>query len=129
MKTLTKLTVATLAVAAIGAVAVHTIEAHVISPVSALHRDGASDSKTYADWQGPPGPVFRRALSCPGSATGCDRRRRARPWSHPAHLPGLGEHAGGANVVRRCRLVNAGGGSLTPGGDGITDQLIVFGLP
>jgi len=25
--------------------------------------------------------------------------------------------------------VNAGGGSLTPGGDGITDQLIVFGLP
>ena len=58
MKALTKLTVATLAVAAIGAVAVHTIEAHVISPVSALHRDGASDSKTYADWQGPLGQSF-----------------------------------------------------------------------
>src|SRR3954454_24636787 len=58
MKALTKLTVATLAVAAIGAVAVHTIEAHVISPVSALHQDGASDSKTYADWQGPLGQSF-----------------------------------------------------------------------
>ena len=58
MKALTKLTVATLAVAAIGAVAVHTIEAHVISPVSALHQDGASHSKTYADWQGPLGQSF-----------------------------------------------------------------------
>src|SRR3954470_8487128 len=58
MKALTKLTVATLAVAAIGAVAVHTIEAHGISPVSALHREGASDSKTYADWQGPLGQSF-----------------------------------------------------------------------
>jgi hypothetical protein len=58
MKALTKLTVATLAIAAIGAVAVHTIEAHVISPVSALHQDGASDSKTYADWQGPLGQSF-----------------------------------------------------------------------
>ena len=58
MKALTKLTVATLAIAAIGAVAVHTIEAHVISPVSALHQDAASDSKTYADWQGPLGQSF-----------------------------------------------------------------------
>jgi hypothetical protein len=58
MKALTKLTVATLAVAALGAVAVHTIEAHVISPVSALHQDAASDSKTYADWQGPLGQSF-----------------------------------------------------------------------
>jgi hypothetical protein len=57
MKALTKLTVATLAVAAIGAVAVHTIEAHGISPVSAL-QDAASDSKIYADWQGPLGQSF-----------------------------------------------------------------------
>jgi hypothetical protein len=58
MKALTKLTVATLAIAAIGAVAVHTIEAHVISPVSALHQDGASDSNTYADWHGSMGHYF-----------------------------------------------------------------------
>jgi len=57
MKALTKLTVATLAVAAIGAVAVHTIEAHGISPVSAL-QDAASDSKIYADWQVPLGQSF-----------------------------------------------------------------------
>jgi hypothetical protein len=56
MKALTKLTVATLAVAAIGAVAVHTLEAHVISPVATLHQDGAADS--YADWQGPLGQSF-----------------------------------------------------------------------
>jgi hypothetical protein len=58
MKALTKLVVATLAVATVGAVAVHTIEAHVISPVSALHRDGPADVKTYADWQGPLGQSF-----------------------------------------------------------------------
>ena len=58
MKALTKFTVATLAVAAIGAVAVHTIEAHVISPVSVLHQDGPSDSKTFADWQAPLGRSF-----------------------------------------------------------------------
>src|SRR5262245_60661504 len=59
MKALTKLTVATLAVAAIGAVAVHTIEAHVIlSPVSVIHRDGPSGSKTFADWQAPLGRSF-----------------------------------------------------------------------
>ena len=58
MKALTKLTVATLAVAAIGAVAVHTIEAHVINPVAAVQHDGATDSKTYADWQGPLGQSF-----------------------------------------------------------------------
>ena len=58
MKALTKLTVATLAVAAIGAVAVHTIEAHVISSVSAQHQDAATDAKTYADWQSPLGQSF-----------------------------------------------------------------------
>ena len=58
MNALTKLTVATLAVAAIGAVAVHTIEAHVISPVSALHQERAADTKIYADWQGPLGQSF-----------------------------------------------------------------------
>jgi hypothetical protein len=58
MKALTKLTVATLAVAAIGAVAVHTIEAHVISPVTAVHQDAASDAKAYADWQSPLGQSF-----------------------------------------------------------------------
>ena len=58
MKSLTKLAVATLAVAAIGPVAVHTIEAHVITPVAAVQHDGATDSKTYADWQGPLGQSF-----------------------------------------------------------------------
>jgi len=58
MKALTKLTVATLAIAAIGAVAVHTIEAHVIYPVSVLDQSGGADTKTYADWQGPLGQSF-----------------------------------------------------------------------
>ena len=108
MKALTKLTVATLAVAAIGAVAVHTIEAHVISPVSALHRDGASDSKTYADWQGPLGQSFGARFLAQGAPRDAIAGGVPRPWSHPAHLPGLGEHAGGTHVVCRRRLVNAG---------------------
>ena len=58
MKSLTKLAMTTLAVAAIGPVAVHTIEAHVITPVAAVQHDGATDSKTYADWQGPLGQSF-----------------------------------------------------------------------
>ena len=58
MKTLTKLTVMALAVATIGVAAVHTIEAHVISPVSVLHQNRPADSKTYADWQGPLGQSF-----------------------------------------------------------------------
>ena len=120
MKALTKLTVATLAVAAIGAVAVHTIEAHVISPVSALHQEGTSDLKTM-----PTGRARWASLSARGSlpkgATGCDRRRHARPWPRPAHLPGLGKHPGGAHVVRRRTLVNARGGALDPDGSGITD--------
>jgi len=66
MKALTKLTVATLAVAAIGAVAVHTIEAHGISPVSAL-QDAASDSKIYADWQGPLGQAFGARILAHGA--------------------------------------------------------------
>ena len=58
MKTITKFMVAALAVAAAGAAAVHTIEAHVISPVAALHRSAATGSRTYADWQGPLGQSF-----------------------------------------------------------------------
>jgi hypothetical protein len=58
MKTITKFMVAALAVAAAGAAAVHTIEAHVISTSSALHRSAAPASRTYADWQGPLGQSF-----------------------------------------------------------------------
>ena len=58
MKALTKLVVAALAVATVSAVAVHTIEARVNSPVSALHHDRPADFKTYADWQGPLGQSF-----------------------------------------------------------------------
>jgi hypothetical protein len=58
MKTITKFMVAALAVAAAGAAAVHTIEAHVISTSSALQRNVAPGSKTYADWQGPLGQSF-----------------------------------------------------------------------
>ena len=85
--------------------------------------------KTYADWQGPLGQSFGRGSLPKGRYGMRDPGRRARPWSHPAHLPGLGEHAGGAHVVRRRTLVNARGGSLTPDGGGITDQLIMFSLP
>lgn len=58
MTTITRFMVAALAVAAAGAAAVHTIEAHVISPASTLHRSPAPSSKTYADWQGPLGQSF-----------------------------------------------------------------------
>jgi len=58
MKTITKFMVAAIAVAAAGAAAVHTIDAHVISPVAALHRSAAPGSRTYADWQGPLGQSF-----------------------------------------------------------------------
>ena len=58
MTTITRFMVAALAVAAAGAAAVHAIEAHVISPVSTLHRSPAPSSKTYADWQGPLGQSF-----------------------------------------------------------------------
>ena len=58
MKTITKFMVAALAVAAAGAAALPTIEAHVISPVSALHSSAAPGSKTYADWQSPLGQSF-----------------------------------------------------------------------
>ena len=58
MTTITRFMVAALAVVAAGAAAVHTIEAHVISPVSTLHRNPAPNTKTYADWQGPLGQSF-----------------------------------------------------------------------
>ena len=58
MNTTTKFMVAALAVAAAGAAALPTIEAHVISPVSALHSSAAPGSKTYADWQSPLGQSF-----------------------------------------------------------------------
>src|SRR4051794_41831159 len=95
MKALTKLTVATLAVAAIGAVAVHTIEAHVISPVSALHQDAASDSRTYADWQGPLGQSFGARFLAQGAPRGAIAGGGARPGPPPPLFPGLGDKQGG----------------------------------
>ena len=107
MKALTKLTVATLAVAAIGAVAVHTIEAHVISPVATLHQDGAADSKTYADWQGPRASLSARG-SLPKARHGMRSPAACPAMVSPCPSSRAGEHAGGAHVVPRRTLVNAG---------------------